>query len=314
MISVPELVTSSLQARLLSEDPIRFIYVLKETILQNGNSYIIQSIGNFGWIDTPLSWAAVIGILFFIAAVVWKAGTKGKTHASVFTMLMCIVLPIVSALYIFYFFYTVGTPVGASTITSVQGRYFFPLLLFFIYGVYLLLIRLGKWKAKIVCGIGAFFIMTSCLLTLYNRYYNYSKVFAEPDVLIKLIEENTIDVKESPYIEVRKTISIPLPSKTGYKLAGFQLVVHDRGEEIAMSVPYGFILKDETGNIMMQGFLDLMDIQYPGVRTKTFQPIRITSTKVILDLMPLVESPNNRYLELVREADLPRIHPLYLSQ
>jgi len=314
MISVPELVTSSLQARLLSEDPVRFVYVLKETILQNGYSYIVQSIGNFGWIDTPLSWFTIFGILFFIAMLVWKTGMKGKTHASVLTMLMCILLPITNALYIFYYFYIVGTPVGVSTITSVQGRYFFPLLPFFIYGIYLLVVRLGQWRTKAVCGVGAFIIITSCFSTLYHRYYNYSKVFAEPDVLIKLVEESAIDLKESPYMEVRKTISIPLPSKPGYKLAGFQMLVHDRGEEIAMSVPYQFIIKDETGKIMTQGFLDLLDIQYPGVRTQTFQPIRITSTKTTLDVVPLVESLNNRYLELVREEDLPRIHPLYLSQ
>lgn len=119
------------QQRFIMSNPLRYAGILVSTLGESLNLYLTSFVGLFGWIDAPLppamAYLYLLVILMLAIAARWPGPSPGWLQRLVLagTFVTGYVL-IETALYVYC------DPVGAGTVTAVQGRYFIaiaPLLL-----------------------------------------------------------------------------------------------------------------------------------------------------------------------------------------
>ncbi len=106
-------------------DPLRFAGLVAWDYVKNGPRYLFQFVGNLGWLDIPLPFAAAGGwvlLLLGLAIVDGPAGAPVSVRQRlVLAAVVAGTLVVISASQ-----YLTWTPVGADRIEGLQGRYFIP--------------------------------------------------------------------------------------------------------------------------------------------------------------------------------------------
>lgn len=128
LVEFQEGVNSALQVKGILTNPIKYIYVLFETINKNGTYYFYTSLGSYlGYFDMLLSEMYLLIYLFFTiyTGIIDKNKDLIKETSKlliIFIILICIIL-------IFTSIYVQWTAYNSDIISGVQGRYFIPLFL-----------------------------------------------------------------------------------------------------------------------------------------------------------------------------------------
>jgi len=158
------------QMALMQNDPVRFGETVLRTIRVVSPFYVETLVGEFGWLDTPLSpvhwwsWA----ILLVAVAVI-----DGRREIRVGAVLRLVALAVflgVAALLI-SIMYVYNTPVGYPIVLGVQGRYFIPILSLLLIQVYNKRLRLELgWFPALMLSV-TFVSLAASLHALLSRYY-----------------------------------------------------------------------------------------------------------------------------------------------
>lgn len=117
------------QIQYLASSPWVVIPIAVETIKQFGGVYVSGLIGNFGWLDTPLSqwfyWLAAACLAFSAITSSIQKGYGDISHA---LRAALIIASLVVTGMTFGAMYIAATEVGHPIVTGVQGRYFIPMV------------------------------------------------------------------------------------------------------------------------------------------------------------------------------------------
>lgn len=110
----------------LAAHPILAAQMFLDDWIVNG-TLILRSVGILGWLDRPLSvWHVTLSVALLLIGL-WASKRPGnRPRAAAVTVAMCSILA--ACLLVQAAMFLVATPVGASRISGVQGRYFVPLL------------------------------------------------------------------------------------------------------------------------------------------------------------------------------------------
>jgi uncharacterized membrane protein len=127
----------ALQIRFLLDDPIRIVSVAARTIAVMGGSYVIQFIGQLGWLDLALPrwFHGAAGIILLAALLGSMSGPRFQAPQSQtphwgWIMVVASALA-VSVVAMFAIQYLTWTKVGLDVVEGMQGRYFLvPALVF----------------------------------------------------------------------------------------------------------------------------------------------------------------------------------------
>ncbi|MGZ7050337.1 MAG: DUF2142 domain-containing protein, partial [Methanobacterium sp.] len=117
-------ISASNQIFFILQNPLQFGYIFLNTLNLKFQFYLISFVGIFGWLQIPLP---EIMVYTYLAALIIVAlldknklvVNKVQKSVSFFTFLII-------SFMVFLFEYTTWTPVGASLIEGVMGRYFIP--------------------------------------------------------------------------------------------------------------------------------------------------------------------------------------------
>lgn len=114
----------TLQQRVVTHDPIRYVRVAIGDLEENGEGYVRAAIGRLGWLDIGLpSWI----YWSYGAATVWIAFALIPQTSALLRVLALLVFVVMAAA-IQLSQYLSWTAVGAAHIEGVQGRYFLPVV------------------------------------------------------------------------------------------------------------------------------------------------------------------------------------------
>jgi uncharacterized membrane protein len=121
-------VSASDQMHFLLTQPLSIFTTAFQTLLRNTPEYVISGIGYLGWLDAPLAlWFYLLALASGLAAFVCSAVSEPFKSAPGFRLALAAAALIAIAL-TFGTLYLAWTPVGASVVEGVQGRYFIPIL------------------------------------------------------------------------------------------------------------------------------------------------------------------------------------------
>lgn len=151
--------------------PWSFINTLWNTYFFTWGDEIGRSlIGNFGWVDTPLSMFWVVFgyvelILLLLMGYELKQWLSKRQKIIVAACFVLYWLAVNAALYVFY------SPVGYKIIVGLQGRYFIPLLILLIPLFYNKVFKLNKTIYLQIAKTFPLILLIASAITIYFRYY-----------------------------------------------------------------------------------------------------------------------------------------------
>lgn len=163
------------QIKFIFERPLGYLDVLYRTFFFIPSDGVARSfIGNFGWVDAPLS--ELIANIGYIGLAFLLFVSYGKQQASRLTrnskLLLMLVgflywLAVTTALYVYY------DPVHYKTVIGLQGRYFWPLLVlavpvFYDWSRRVRTSRLFYRQAALSLSL---LLLIASAITIYYRYY-----------------------------------------------------------------------------------------------------------------------------------------------
>jgi uncharacterized membrane protein len=105
-------------------DPVRFGYILLNTIDLNLKFYLTSFVGIFGWLRHPLP--EIMVYIYLVALIIVALLDKSKIIVTKRQKLISFFTFFIISSLVFLFEYTTWTSVGESQIWGVQGRYFIP--------------------------------------------------------------------------------------------------------------------------------------------------------------------------------------------
>ncbi len=270
------LVNPFLQKEIVLDDPFYFISVLSKTTAENLYFYWNSFLGNFGWLDYQLPFSVYLLIIFFVIFIVSKikfVKTKKLELKNIFELLFIFGIVIGSYVIIETSLYLTWTPVANKIIGGVQGRYFFILFLFFMYGIVRLIEIIGMKKMELIFSvIFVFVVSVSVIKSVYLRYYDYSSVY-------KNINELTLDGykdyknKNSGYELISITDNKFCENIGDDKIGGFVIyLTNNRKENIYIKDIFKYEII--SGNkILHSGYLNQEKIQIEGRYLEEFKKI-----------------------------------------
>jgi uncharacterized membrane protein len=114
----------------LGGDPLQVAHVAWTTLTQYWRKYLIEFVGQLGWLDTalPYSYHSAARVMLVIGAVTAMLGIK-VDHIPACGGLIVVAGVLLSVIGVFGFQYLTWTAPGSSTVLGVQGRYFLPIAL-----------------------------------------------------------------------------------------------------------------------------------------------------------------------------------------
>lgn len=168
-----EYVSSTDQKTLIGKNPLMLKAVIIDTTFKKDIEYFKSLIGVFGSLDVPLPFFVdfifILVILLLIAQQIKL--TKNDSLLSWKQMWLIFLISFCTMGAIFLSFYLFWTPVGASLIEGVQGRYFLPLLPFVFLFFIELVKKMGLKKFVNYFMIGS--LLTTALFSVYVVYKHY---------------------------------------------------------------------------------------------------------------------------------------------
>ncbi len=160
------------QEKFIIKNPHSFINVLWNTYFYSWGDGITRSfIGNFGWVDTPLSEALVtigyISLFLLIVANDAKQGTwlNRKSKFIILTLITGYFAAVSAALYVYF------TPVGFKIVVGLVGRYYIPIAILLIPLVYGSWLTMTKMAYRRIAVLSPLFLLICSIITIFVRYY-----------------------------------------------------------------------------------------------------------------------------------------------
>lgn len=302
-------------------DPAQFIRALTATAAVNLGDYLLGLVGHFGWLDYAVS--PLLYVFYFILfGVVFVQLIRRKDRLlTVFESSIFLVGIFVNILFIFYHFYRAATPPVYYLIFGMQGRYLLPFVPFLIISLISLVNGIG-WSRVIKIGAicGSVILLWSFCMSMYTRYFDYSRVFGNPRYFETRIEKGEIPLTTTETILINKEMSFVYPVPIGRKIGGFQMLMTN---ELSVTTPYRYELKDKTcTKILRDGYLDALkdsklsflkgekDIVY----TQYTKIISLTEDAICLTLRPIIQRTDTTYLSLYEEDHKPTLEFLYIAK
>lgn len=131
-------VNSSEQIKFIISNPIRYILIICNTIIKNGESYLSTMFGtSLGWLNIEINrliiYIYIFSIFFYI--VKGKKENKNAIENDKITRINMSIICMIISLLIFTSIYVQWTPVRNLIIEGIQGRYFIPILMLFILSI-----------------------------------------------------------------------------------------------------------------------------------------------------------------------------------
>lgn len=163
---------SNFQIHWILENPLAYFEILTKSLGKLGRPLLIQYVGVFGHLDTPLPQSLALSYLGFLALAVFF--DQGNPRAFKWTekfLLWSIAL--LEILAIFTSVFVTWTRPGISLILGVQGRYFIPILPLVLLPLYR---SSGNRTPKIkslgmVCLYFSAMVLVVALFVMKNRFY-----------------------------------------------------------------------------------------------------------------------------------------------
>jgi len=315
-------VSKAPQIYIVLHDPWYFFGVIGRTIIESHERLIEGMIGLFGWLDYRLPLYGML-VYTFVGGMIAYDYIRTQTKAlRGWVILLLGILCLSTVLLIFYNFYRAATPAAYRVVESIQGRYFLPLLPFLTIMVLESVVWL-KHRRRIVllvvsCGVIA---VGSISYSIFSRYYDFSKNFSNPDMLVKEVAEKRIDISSLTSIELNSHMSYQYNVLSpGYKIGGVQMIAEN---EIETDIPYRIFLKDATcTNILYQGYMnELRDVHIAHLKgdndiviTQHLPIIPLAESSICLELEPVATYPHPVYLRLLGEHNKPVVRFLYIAK
>lgn len=123
-------VVSSLQLSGILHDPVNYLRVLFHTTVLYGNEWLAQSVGQMGYFSRGGLAASVVTFIVACGALLLAARRLRPDTDRLWVAIAGLVLAVGIAILIMTTIYLTFTPVGRPYIEGIQGRYFYPLILF----------------------------------------------------------------------------------------------------------------------------------------------------------------------------------------
>lgn len=165
----------SSQIKFVLLHPFNFLEVMWNTYFFVWSDTITRSfIGDFGWVDTPLSESITsLGYIGFAFALFANEEASGKfkvwlsNRQKLFIIGLALLywFAISGALYAYY------NPVGFNIIVGLQGRYFFPIAICLVPIFYSSWLKASKRSYQNITIYLPIFLLLASAITIFNRYY-----------------------------------------------------------------------------------------------------------------------------------------------
>lgn len=219
----------SAQIQYLSENPIKIFSLITNTTISNFEEFLQTGIGVFGWLDWKLPiyiYYLYFGIILF---VVFKT-RMFKFNLSSLQLTIFSVIILMTYVEHLLIMYIVWTPVGSRLVQGIQGRYLISSLPLFIV-VFSVLIGYIQQHIKLAMSLLGLGIIISILLSLHNRYYEYSNLFLDYEDKNLTFQNNSFlvdhPIQTKIHLDDKKTLgalkiftsSDPLEVTRPYKLS-----------------------------------------------------------------------------------------------
>lgn len=165
-------VNTALQMQYVMQNPFQFIKAFLSTILQNLHIYILTFYGaSLGWSDLPIySWIPIMYLLAMLSVSLidnkYQVEFRGKHKALMIGVIALVTVLIFSSIYVQF------NAVQAQTVSGVQGRYFMPLALLFVFlfNNKAVKINMPEKVMNFSCAAGAILIQLPVLLLILMHH------------------------------------------------------------------------------------------------------------------------------------------------
>lgn len=291
-----QIVNSEVNKLIIFSDWEYVCQLLANTILTKSEFYMRSFIGQFGWLDVEMEWWIYPVIMLIISYFFMKLLSDIKKSSLAWWQL--VVLGLILWGYIgmvFLGMYLWWTPAALGVIEGIQGRYFLPIFPLMLFWLTELIVKIGKKQVrKILLIIMIVTTMASLSWSVYGRYYDYSRLYQNPENLSKEFEDTSKKNKivEKKLLDQEVVVSLPTD---GNKFAGFQLLVEPAEETM---IPLRYSLEDGNGKVLQKGYLNNKNIEN-GVLQGEFLIKSTTSDRVQLKLVPLLTGDGKNYIYLL---------------
>jgi uncharacterized membrane protein len=166
------------QVSFIFNNPVKYCFILKNTLFTLKDLYIDSFIGIFGWLDTPLPgyiYYLFIGLIFFVALCDTEQNICVTTkQKGLFLLISLLTIGMIfTAIFVFYHPHGINLP-GSTLILGVQGRYFItlaPLIFLILNNNKKILSERQMNYAKMVVLVLLVYALFISIRTLEQRYY-----------------------------------------------------------------------------------------------------------------------------------------------
>ena len=188
------------------------------------------------------------------------------------------------------------TPVESPAIEGVQGRYFLPIFPFILFLTIEFFLKIGKCKLKKIVVFGlVLLILASTISIVYRRYYDYSKLYQNPDSFSGIQYESNRNLI-SELINKETNIELEIGDN---KFSGFQIVLEKVDGEV---IPVKYEITS-GGTVLQSGYIIPSELSERKIYTEEFS-IKESNTGVInLMLKPILNSGvESNYMRVLKDV------------
>lgn len=270
-------VNPTLQRQLITKDPVYFMLVLKNTVSETWEQEFKETVGVFGWRNVPLQSEWVIFVYIIVTIFIVRKLSKDLALKLnlVRTLLSIGVLKIIILLTCVVM-YLVWSVVAHRTIHGIQGRYWVPLVPFFLIYISILIsqFRDNKFVRLGLVGLMLLGVMVSIFSSIWHRYYDLTDTVTTP-----------VFGKESGKLVIENKNDLVKEVQNNW-VFGFTLNLNSGDKPVL--VPYKYKVMDkDCKKTLIYGYLSPWDVQGEIMLAQKFEPILISDKKLCLRLETL---------------------------
>lgn len=275
----PTFVNPKLQLQLIINDPVYFLGVVGNTWRDKWISHFEEMVGVMGWRSTPML-NNYLNFTFLILAtcIVVKLAKDIKNKINV-RQLIGILAVILSVIFLGTLaMYLTWSPVGDKSVEGIQGRYWLPLVPYWLvlFGGLTAYAKETRWFKNLILCLVLFGSVVTISLSLWNRYFDWSKNWINS--LNPILPTTELMVIDKEVNLVKQTY--------GKNISAVALNLDNRNKSII--IPYQYqVMDDECNQILRRGYLSSWSIQGETQMVLEFKPIVSEKGKLCLKLIPL---------------------------
>lgn len=277
------------QLSYLIHNPGEIIHIFINSFAINNEYYLKSLFGILGWLDIPLSPFIYYGFATAFGIIVYKLSKIiNIPRSTIVAFVLTITLIVLLDLFSFYIFFT---PVGANSVTGIQGRYFLGLLPY-VAIVAASLIKIFDHKKLLILLLIC--LSFSIATSVYHRYYDFS---------VNYVVATDQSTKFSAI--VNKASLFPVNVDPSKKTVGFEVLFDRSSSHI---VPHLVSLKsDNCQTTISQKVISANQINSLSSFTFVFDKFLSQQNAVCFEIAPLFAAPDNIYLHVTKISPIYRI-------